>query len=256
MKRIIVLVMITLLAAGVLAAQTEDKEEFFRIMERELQGYGWGAAERQALKGELEAQEWGRGLEADPELVAFSLELARREMREMEEAFQEKNIEVQQTMHQLQARIAREIAETSVELRNMGVDQNIAVRSAVEGARQAAGDVREALSLIIENEGTSESTPRARMEREGDDIVVTGSFGTIRISPDGSEVEINGQDRWQFRETLRESVRREVGQSMARFDEKVMEQVRTRLRVMLKGIYEDIDKYLGERDGANRPFDF
>jgi len=256
MKRITVLLITAFLAAGVLGAQADEKAEFFRSMERELQNYGWEGPERLALMAELESQEWGQSLKADPELVAFSLELTRREMRGMEEAFKEKNIEVQQTMHQLQARIAREIAETSVELRNMGVDQRIAVRSAVEGARKAAEEVTKALSLVMENQGFSENTPRARMERDGDDIVVTGSFGTIRISPDESGVEINGENRWQFRETLRESVRREVGQSMARFDEKVMEQVRTQLRTLLKGIYEDIDKYLGERMGGDGPWNF
>lgn len=256
MKRLTVLILVAFLAAGTLAAQTENKEEFFRLMEKELQNYGWQAREWQALKTELEAQEWGNSLEADPELVAFSLELARREMREMEDAYREKNIEVQQTMHRLQARIAREIAETSVELRNMGVDQRIAVRSAVEGTRKAAEDVTKALALIIENRERIESTTRTQRGQEGDDTVVTGSFGTIRISPDGSDIEINGQNRWQFRETLRESVRSEVGQAMAQFDEKIMEQVRTQLRTMLKGIYEDIDRYLDNREGLEKPWEF
>jgi hypothetical protein len=43
---------------------------------------------------------------------------------------------------------------------------------------------------------------------------------------------------------------------MAQFDEKIMEQVRTQLRTMLKGIYEDIDRYLDNREGLEKPWEF
>lgn len=247
MKRLVSIMVLLTAAAGFLAAQQDSGEEFYRVMERELLSYGWSQEEWEALEQELGSIEGEVMLKADPEMVAFSLELSRREMADMEEAFAEKKIEVERTMEQLQARIARQVAETSVELEEMGVDQRLAMRSAIRGARKAAGEVEEALSEVVyrgENGELTVEAEGATLQMNKNGLVLEGDFGTLKIHADENLLEINGQANWQFRETLRENIREEVGEAMAEFDERVMQEVRNQLRNMLKDVYDELDGFL------------